>query len=101
MVVSLMNTASPRGTRWLRPGIAGEHSRHEEFGMENRRLIEENRKWRERCERLEVEREEAREEINAMRLQIEHFHDKWEEREVGTLHRPCSFVDSPPPRNLA
>ncbi len=59
-------------------------------------LMEENKKWRDQCKRLEFEQAASRSEINALRGQIDNFNLRWESREsiVEQLQQTILFLQS-------
>jgi len=67
-------------------GASTERSNRDDGGKdawELRRVIGENRKWRERCERLEWERDHARGEAERLADELAAFTERWHEREEG------------------
>jgi len=65
-------------------GGSGRESREEgRDTWELRRVIGENRKWRERCERLEWERDHARGEAERLADELAEFTERWQQREEG------------------
>eukprot|EP00961_Rhodomonas_salina_P050290 675304-Rhodomonas_salina.1 len=53
--------------------------------LELRRVVSENKKWQERCERLENERNDARLQATTAAEELAAFMDKWEDREEMVL----------------